>query len=100
MFGYVRGVGNQRRSLTQLGHARLATPPGVPRYLMNPWDVLTLINFWVTPPPGQTLNAFQLLSSVTWTIVQPDYRVDYQQYPINRVRGPARRSGQGAPRAC
>jgi len=67
--------------------------------LMNPWDVLTLINFWVTPPPGQTLNAFQLLSSVTWTIVQPDYRVDYQQYPINRVRGPACRTGQGT-RAC
>jgi hypothetical protein len=58
---------------------------------MNPWDVLTLINFWVTPPAGQGLTAFQLLSTVTWTIVQPDYRLDYQQYPINRVRSVARR---------
>ena len=52
---------------------------------MNPWDVLSLLQFWASTPPGQELDAFNMLASVTWTIVQPDYRIDYQQYPINHV---------------
>ena len=67
------------------GGARLPTATRGHSYLMNPWDVATLLKFWLSTPPGQDRIVFALLSSVTWTVVQPDYRVDYRLYPINKV---------------
>jgi hypothetical protein len=49
------------------------------RYLVNPWDALSLASFWARTPPA-------VLPRITWTIVRPDYRQDYTQYPINKVK--------------
>jgi hypothetical protein len=48
-------------------------------YLNNPWDVFT---FWgyLAAHPRETIP------NVIFTLVQPDYRVDFRHYPINKLR--------------
>jgi len=50
-------------------------------HLVNPWDIFTFWDFLLQQQstPGS-------LENVTFTLCQPDYRVDFRHYPINRLR--------------
>jgi len=48
-------------------------------YLVNPWDIFTLWDYLAVTPKEEIAN-------VTLTVVQPNYRVDFRHYPINRLR--------------
>ena len=54
-------------------------PISVVIHLVNPWDIFTFWDFLLQSTPNS-------LENVTFTVYQPDYRVDFRHYPINRLR--------------